>query len=155
MLTHPSPMFSVCVASVVRIVMMDRLVKSQDFTWAMCQVFIWSCCEPFIGIVCACLPTYAPLVRHWWTSTTSSQKYGSSKYASNRSQSSRRDWGQKRSAADTTMQGDDEVELTSTVNISGTDQPYNYHVTSRPDRPTFDRDIVVTKDFTWTKSSMA
>ncbi|KAL1836299.1 hypothetical protein VTJ49DRAFT_5323 [Mycothermus thermophilus] len=57
----------VCVASAVRIVMMDQLVKSPDFTWAMSKVFIWSCVEPFIGIVCACLPTYAPLVRKFWT----------------------------------------------------------------------------------------
>lgn len=57
----------VCIASAVRIVMMDQLVKSADFTWAMSKVFIWSCCEPFIGIVCACLPTYAPLVRRWYS----------------------------------------------------------------------------------------
>ncbi|KAK4221414.1 hypothetical protein QBC38DRAFT_540152 [Podospora fimiseda] len=56
----------VCVASAVRIVKVDVLVKSEDFTWAMSQVFIWSCYEPFIGIVCACLPTYGPLVRCWY-----------------------------------------------------------------------------------------
>jgi hypothetical protein len=67
---------SVCVASAVRIVMMDQLVKSPDFTWAMSKVFIWSCVEPFIGIVCACLPTYAPLVRRWWTAAAGSRGTG-------------------------------------------------------------------------------
>jgi len=52
--------------------MMDQLVKSPDFTWAMSKVFIWSCCEPFVGIVCACLPTYAPLVRSLWRRAGSS-----------------------------------------------------------------------------------
>lgn len=47
--------------------MADRPSHAQDFTWAMSQVFIWSCVEPLIGIVCACLPTYGPLVRHWYT----------------------------------------------------------------------------------------
>lgn len=59
--------YSVCVASIVRIVMIEKLVKAQDFTWAMCQVFVWSCVEPFVGMVCACLPTYAPFVRRWVT----------------------------------------------------------------------------------------
>jgi len=56
----------VCIASILRIVSMEALVKADDFTWAMGQVFIWSCCEPFVGIVCACLPTYGPLFRKWW-----------------------------------------------------------------------------------------
>lgn len=60
--------------------MMDQLVKSPDFTWAMSKVFIWSCCEPFVGIVCACLPTYAPLVRTLWRRAGSSyERYGSEK----------------------------------------------------------------------------
>jgi hypothetical protein len=68
---------SVCVASAVRIVMMKRLVDAQDFTWAMSHVFIWSCCEPFVGIVCACLPTYAPLVKRWHGDTA--RTYGLAK----------------------------------------------------------------------------
>jgi hypothetical protein len=72
---------SVCVASAIRIVMMEQLVKSPDFTWAMSKVFIWSCCEPFVGIVCACLPTYAPLVRQLWrrAGLSSYENYGSDK----------------------------------------------------------------------------
>ncbi|KAK3934016.1 hypothetical protein QBC46DRAFT_429444 [Diplogelasinospora grovesii] len=64
----------ICVANTVRILVMDQLVNSADFTWAMSKVFVWSCCEPFTGIVCACLPTYAPLVRRWWST---SRDYGS------------------------------------------------------------------------------
>ena len=68
-------------ASGIRLVMMEQLVKSPDFTWAMSKVFIWSCCEPFVGIVCACLPTYAPLVRQLWrrAGTSSYENYGSEK----------------------------------------------------------------------------
>lgn len=57
---------SVCIASIVRIITIHHLIHSLDLTWAMAGVFIWSCCEPFIGIVCACIPTYAPLFRRWW-----------------------------------------------------------------------------------------
>ena len=87
-ITHFTPLAdkknaSVCVASAIRLVMMDQLVKSPDFTWAMSKVFIWSCCEPFVGIVCACLPTYAPLVRQLWrrAGISSYENYGSSEKA--------------------------------------------------------------------------
>ncbi|KAK4132182.1 hypothetical protein BT67DRAFT_463869 [Trichocladium antarcticum] len=73
------------------------LVKTPDFTWAMSKVFIWSCCEPFVGIMCACLPTYAPLVRRWWTAA---QSRPANSYASSSG------------GGDTTLRGDDEVELT-------------------------------------------
>ncbi|OCL10404.1 hypothetical protein AOQ84DRAFT_315530 [Glonium stellatum] len=56
----------VCVASIVRIVTLERNVKSSDPTWTISPVFVWSCVEPFIGIVCACLPTFAPFFRRWW-----------------------------------------------------------------------------------------
>ncbi|OJJ42185.1 hypothetical protein ASPZODRAFT_77553 [Penicilliopsis zonata CBS 506.65] len=54
----------VCVASVVRIYFMTFLATSADITWIMGNVFIWSSVEPCIGIVCACLPTLQPLLRH-------------------------------------------------------------------------------------------
>ena len=60
------PLPSVCIASVVRIVTLENNVKSSDPTWTMSPVFVWSCVEPFIGIVCACLPTFAPFFRRWW-----------------------------------------------------------------------------------------
>jgi len=55
---------SVCVASIVRIYYMTFLANSVDITWIMGDVFIWSSVEPCIGILCACLPTLKPLLRH-------------------------------------------------------------------------------------------
>ncbi|RAL07847.1 uncharacterized protein BO97DRAFT_428887 [Aspergillus homomorphus CBS 101889] len=54
----------VCVASLVRIYYMTFLSRSVDITWVIGDVFIWSSVEPCIGIVCACLPTLQPLLRH-------------------------------------------------------------------------------------------
>ncbi|KAJ5223155.1 integral membrane protein PTH11-like protein [Penicillium citrinum] len=54
----------VCVASIVRIYYMTFLANSVDITWIMGDVFIWSSVEPCIGILCACLPTLKPLLRH-------------------------------------------------------------------------------------------
>ncbi|RFU23554.1 hypothetical protein B7463_g12784, partial [Scytalidium lignicola] len=53
----------VCVAGVVRLVILSKMFNSADLTWGMSQAFIWSSVEPNIGIVCACLPTLYPLVR--------------------------------------------------------------------------------------------
>ena len=72
--------------------MMDKLVKAHDFTWAMCQVFIWSCVEPFIGIVCACLPTYAPLVRRWYGTIQSSHSKTPIHDSESRSRSKMQEW---------------------------------------------------------------
>ncbi|KAF2498225.1 hypothetical protein BU16DRAFT_287634 [Lophium mytilinum] len=72
----------VCVASIVRIVMLQRNTSSSDPTWTISPVFVWSCVEPFIGILCACLPTFAPFFRRWWgvirTRGTSEGKYSKS-----------------------------------------------------------------------------
>ena len=43
---------------------MTFLRSSADLTWIMSDVFIWSSVEPCIGIVCTCLPTLQPLLRH-------------------------------------------------------------------------------------------
>ncbi|KAJ5081861.1 hypothetical protein NUU61_010125 [Penicillium alfredii] len=56
----------VCVAGIVRVVMLARNLHSSDPSWTIAPVFVWSCVEPFIGIVCACLPTVSPLFRRWW-----------------------------------------------------------------------------------------
>lgn len=114
---------SVCVASIVRIVMMDKLVKAQDFTWAMCQVFIWSCVEPFTGIICACLPTYAPFLRR----CLSRQKHGTDRDPQYRvadgykmgSGASKREWNKIRGHSDASRAAENPFELTgtSTVNV--------------------------------------
>lgn len=62
----------------MRLIACDLLTSSADVTWAMAEVFIWSCCEPFMGILCACLPTFAPLFRIWRdrSSTNRSKRSG-------------------------------------------------------------------------------
>lgn len=59
-------LFSVCVASICRIVALQKNTQGTDATWTMAPVFIWSCVEPFVGIICACLPTFGPFFRRWW-----------------------------------------------------------------------------------------
>jgi hypothetical protein len=73
--------------------MLDRNTKGNDPTYLIAPVFVWSCVEPFIGIVCACLPTFAPFFRRWWTEkVTKSGKSGpySSGSAPHTSESGRR-----------------------------------------------------------------
>nr|CDP28864.1 Putative protein of unknown function [Podospora anserina S mat+] len=159
----------VCVASAIRIVMMDQLVKSPDFTWAMSKVFIWSCCEPFIGIVCACLPTYAPLVRRWWKGELSGYPDTPKVYMSDKpspSKAGHKISGRKHHGGlDATLRGDDEIELT--VDISG--EP-GHHLPghqrqgdSRDSSKTcvngkgspedsYQNEIMVRKDFSWSSS---
>ncbi|CAP61788.1 uncharacterized protein PODANS_5_3070 [Podospora anserina S mat+] len=161
--------YPVCVASAIRIVMMDQLVKSPDFTWAMSKVFIWSCCEPFIGIVCACLPTYAPLVRRWWKGELSGYPDTPKVYMSDKpspSKAGHKISGRKHHGGlDATLRGDDEIELT--VDISG--EP-GHHLPghqrqgdSRDSSKTcvngkgspedsYQNEIMVRKDFSWSSS---
>lgn len=60
----------------MRLIACDFLTSSVDATWAMGEVFIWSCCEPFMGILCACLPTLAPLFRIWRDRSSSTNRSG-------------------------------------------------------------------------------
>ncbi|KAL4882850.1 hypothetical protein BJY04DRAFT_216938 [Aspergillus karnatakaensis] len=53
----------VCVASIVRIHYLSEFMNTADVTFLMGPVFIWSTIEPSVGIVCACLPHFAPLAR--------------------------------------------------------------------------------------------
>ncbi|CAG8025955.1 unnamed protein product [Penicillium nalgiovense] len=57
----------VCVAGIVRVIFLHKHTYSDDPSWTIAPVFMWSSVEPFIGIVCACLPTFSPLFRRWWT----------------------------------------------------------------------------------------
>jgi len=144
----------VCVASAVRIFMMDKLVDSPDFTWAMSKVFIWSCCEPFIGIVCACLPTYAPLVRRFWRREGDTHGV----YATDMSKAGKLgDWNsRKHGIGGSTLRGDDEIELT--VDISAQRQENSRDSSkgklSPEERSENDHnEIIVTKDFSWYSSA--
>ncbi|KAK3988822.1 hypothetical protein QBC44DRAFT_242807 [Cladorrhinum sp. PSN332] len=155
----------VCVASAVRIVKMNQLVKSPDFTWAMSQVFIWSCCEPFIGIVCACLPTYGPLVRRWYhvrRDGVIEAHVPKEDIPDKTPRSGKRDWANRMyGIVDVTpLRGDDEIELT--VDISANSQregsadsimsgPGKSVSVDRREYPT--KDIMVRKDFSWSSST--
>ena len=55
----------------MRIITIHHLINNADLTFSISSVFIWSCCEPFIGIVCACLPCYAPIFRRVWKNASS------------------------------------------------------------------------------------
>ena len=136
---------------------MDQLVKSPDFTWAMSKVFVWSCCEPFVGIVCACLPTYAPLVRRWWTSSQSRRGNtypNTPQYASDKP-SRHGNWSNNLHGGDTTLRGDDEVELTMDVTCKG---PRGESIPRPKGSPESDHsvgyrnEIMVRKDFYWSSS---
>ncbi|KAF2109445.1 hypothetical protein BDV96DRAFT_554693 [Lophiotrema nucula] len=130
----------VCVASVVRIVMMDKLVKAHDFTWAMCQVFIWSCVEPFIGILCACLPTFAPLVRRWHATRTAQHSKPSKYYDHSGSNSNNKEWSRIHESAT-----ENSVELGSTVTTAAGGKTKGH---TGPDP----HDIMVTKHFSLSRS---
>lgn len=137
--------------------MMDKLVHSPDFTWAMSKVFIWSCCEPFIGIVCACLPTYAPLVRRFWRRDPA---YGSDTpgiYASDKSKGSRLgDWGSRKPGLGrATWRGDDEIELTVDISAHDHKRANSSKGKKSPDDQLeyYDNEIIVTKDFSWSSST--
>jgi len=155
---------SVCVASAIRIIMMEQLVKSPDFTWAMSKVFIWSCCEPFVGIVCACLPTYAPLFRRLWRRDAGYNSDAPKIYASDMSKAGKSgDWSSRKrhgapASGDATLRGDDEIELT--VDISAQEQRQADSRTSSKGKVSqaekgecYQHEIVVTKDFFWSDSA--
>lgn len=143
--------------------MMDKLVHSPDFTWAMSKVFIWSCCEPWIGILCACLPTYAPLVRRFWRGRNgaSTTNYGGTPdmYASEKPKGGKRgDWTSRKLGTSTTLRGDDEIELTVDISAQG-QRLANSRESSKgktsPDEHLefYTNEIMVTKDFSWSTSS--
>ncbi len=179
--------YSVCVASTIRIVTMNQLVHSPDFTWAMSKVFIWSCCEPFIGIVCACLPTYAPLVRRWWSAAAAASQankrsggdgpaqdgsyenvkpfkgdhqnvivvHGDKAQISSSSSGARSGWGLGSMGkgmygfGDTTLRGDDEIELTGDMNLAYGPADWGK---GGPGGRGYLGEIMVRKDFSWESS---
>ncbi|KAH8431360.1 uncharacterized protein LDX57_009018 [Aspergillus melleus] len=66
-----------CVASICRILALQKNTQGMDATWTMAPVFIWSCVEPFVGIICACLPTFGHFFHRWWA-TVKGRSGGSS-----------------------------------------------------------------------------
>lgn len=53
---HGSPLFSVCVISIVRINKLAA-VSYDDPTWRLVDVYLWTVLEGSVGIASACLPT--------------------------------------------------------------------------------------------------
>lgn len=138
---------------------MDMLVKAADFTWAMAEVFIWSCCEPFVGIVCACLPTYAPLFRRWWT-TLNTKRYGSASDQESkgynpdttkvRLNKAKREWNRLHGNKDNDpkLRCDDEVELTNNIS-GGRHGSVRTNLSDDNNHTNQSQDIVVKKDISW------
>lgn len=67
-----------CVASIVRIYYLVKLLSDTDLSWIMGPVFIWSSVEPSIGILSACLPVLGPLLRIVFRNYVSSNKQSAS-----------------------------------------------------------------------------
>lgn len=138
---------------------MNKLVHSTDFTWAMCQVFIWSCVEPFIGILCACLPTYAPLVRKW--NSVSASQHGKQQslpdyYKSPENSNATKGFnGRIHGPSDTTLHGDDEIGLTANPGVSNGSKGYTYEIHSKSgsQKPKSNQDILVRTDFSLSTSA--
>ncbi|KAF4463716.1 integral membrane pth11 [Fusarium albosuccineum] len=150
---------SVCVASIIRIVSMDKLVKASDFTWYMAQVFIWSCCEPFVGIICACLPTYGPFLRRWWKATVSLNGYPSGEGSGFNPDSTnvqrnkaRMEWKQL-SERSVELRQDDEVELTN--EIYGGQNNASLRTKTSDEECTTGGGIRVQRDFSWARDTAA
>ena len=57
--------FSVCVISVVRLVVLSRL-EAYDVTWNYVNAAIWSAAEPSMGVIAVCVPSLRPLIALVW-----------------------------------------------------------------------------------------
>lgn len=158
----------VCIASIVRLVHLNELITSSDITYTMGPVFIWSCVEPYVGILCACLPTFAPLVRVFWnkirgkdtdyyTPNAGSNVAGlqSGTGLASKSQKSKKSsaWN-KISDSGSKLRGDDELELTNDITGGGrlgqsvrskdSDEDFTFHSGG----------IMVKNDVQWTSSDI-
>ena len=56
---------SVCVVSIVRLVVLSRL-EAYDVTWNYVNAAIWSAAEPSMGVIAACIPSLRPLFALVW-----------------------------------------------------------------------------------------
>jgi hypothetical protein len=96
----------------------------------MGPVFVWSCVEPYVGILCACLPTFAPLVRIAWNKVRGFSANhesggkpsvpGASNHIKSRSQMQKpSQWnklgGGPGGDSDSKLRDDDEMELTTEI----------------------------------------
>ena len=54
----------VCITEVVRIYYIFKTENAGDTTWANAGVLLWTAVECCVSVVCACIPTMAPLLKH-------------------------------------------------------------------------------------------
>lgn len=147
-------------------------LHSTDITWDMSSLFIWSCVEPFVGLICACLPTFGPYYRKWWSRVHSSWTGGrirayirgnpgtraitsvNSKDIPN-GKRSRQMWSSLGGSdmANLTYDGrlrdDDEVELTTEITGGPNGSALKLSSDNGQDTPP-DRGIQVKEEFVWT-----
>ncbi|KAI9822099.1 MAG: hypothetical protein M1826_000559 [Phylliscum demangeonii] len=55
---------SACIISVVRVLYLAALAGKYDVTWHIYPNILWTIVEVNVGIICGCMPTLKPLVRH-------------------------------------------------------------------------------------------
>lgn len=91
----------------------------------MGPVFVWSCVEPYVGIMCACLPTFAPLVRIFWNKVRGKSANHRSDYdvknaqsnntGNNLNRSQKGSHWNKLGDSSSRLRNEDEVELTNDI----------------------------------------
>lgn len=158
----------VCIASIVRLVHLNELISSVDTTYTMGPVFVWSCVEPYVGILCACLPTFAPLVRLFWNKVrgkdtdyvTPKQGTGlqsgnnlTSKAQKSSYRMSKASWN-KLGDSGSKLRGDDELELTNDIRGGHKGQDSVRTKTSDEDMVFHSGGITVKNDIQWTTSKV-
>ncbi|KAH9204971.1 hypothetical protein DL95DRAFT_493910 [Leptodontidium sp. 2 PMI_412] len=53
----------VCIVSIIRLKKVLFIISAADITWFASDVVIWTTVEVNVGIICACLPSFKPLLR--------------------------------------------------------------------------------------------
>jgi hypothetical protein len=52
----------VCLISIVRVILLNKLLHAVDFTWELIPMANWSSAELNVAIVCGCMPTLRPVL---------------------------------------------------------------------------------------------
>ncbi|KAF8474051.1 hypothetical protein BDZ91DRAFT_691215 [Kalaharituber pfeilii] len=56
----------VCVAGIVRMYYLHSVTHSVDSTWDLIDPYNWSTIEADVGVFCACIPSFAAIIRRYW-----------------------------------------------------------------------------------------
>ncbi|KAK3048241.1 hypothetical protein LTR09_010402 [Extremus antarcticus] len=59
----------VTVVSIIRLQKLSQHLTSSNATWDIIPIAIWSQAEVNVGVVCACMPSFARLIRQFWDAT--------------------------------------------------------------------------------------